>query len=296
VTATDQHLELTRLVIVPSDEWIKPISGWAFFLVESGYGYWRGFKGAKELAAGDLIAVSGYRPGTFLASQLGQLQLRYFVVNLHLLGGILTVAEQRRLVDLLEQENSLEGHYSGSHPMAEALVRLSSQVEALKRFEVCCRLLAYFAEFVRDFLPEAADREKPPKTCQDRFSQLVSKLPVAELLSRETGELARACACSPRHFNRLFRGHFGVSVRAKQVELRLQKAQRLLRESDNKIIDIALESGYHHLGLFNSVFKRKFGLTPSKWRQRNRIEARGELIGSRGRLNPKINSPRTAGS
>ena len=49
----------------------------------------------------------------------------------------------------------------------------------------------------------------------------------------------------------------------------MQRAQQLLVESEDKIINVALESGYRHLGLFNAMFKKRFGVTPSQWRQQN---------------------------
>ncbi|HEY6169550.1 MAG TPA: helix-turn-helix domain-containing protein, partial [Verrucomicrobiae bacterium] len=87
-----------------------------------------------------------------------------------------------------------------------------------------------------------------------------------ELLAAPVADLARACGCSVRHFNRLFRQRFGSSFHTHQRELRLQRARQLLRESDSKITEVALDSGFRHTGLFNTFFKRRFGVTPSAWR------------------------------
>ena len=91
----------------------------------------------------------------------------------------------------------------------------------------------------------------------------------AELAVRPLSQLAGELHCSERHFSRLFREEFRVSLRARQTELRLQRARQLLVESDAKIINVAYESGYRHLGLFNAMFKRRFGVTPSQWRHEN---------------------------
>jgi AraC-like DNA-binding protein len=34
------------------------------------------------------------------------------------------------------------------------------------------------------------------------------------------------------------------------------------------VVDIALASGYRSLSLFNSLFKKRFGISPSRWRAR----------------------------
>ena len=70
----------------------------------------------------------------------------------------------------------------------------------------------------------------------------------------------------------MFLKEFGVAFRARQIELRLQRALKLLVESNDKIIAIANDSGYRHIGLFNAMFKKRFGVTPSDWRQQNGIK------------------------
>ena len=93
-------------------------------------------------------------------------------------------------------------------------------------------------------------------------------MPDAEIINHSPEELARLCGCSPRHFNRLFRAHFAVSARARQTELRLLKARQLLCSTNEKIIQVALNCGYRSLSLFNSIFKKRFGVTPSGYRQK----------------------------
>ena len=95
-------------------------------------------------------------------------------------------------------------------------------------------------------------------------------MPDAELATRSLPELAVLLSCSERHFSRLFREQFGVPLRSRQTELRLQRASQLLADANSKIINVAYESGYRHLGLFNAMFKKRFGMTPSEWREQNR--------------------------
>ena len=81
------------------------------------------------------------------------------------------------------------------------------------------------------------------------------------------GDLADKFSCSRRHLNRLFHQHFGVSVAALRMEMRLLKAISLLRDPDIKIINVAEQCGFNHLGLFNTCFKRRFGTSPGQWRK-----------------------------
>ena len=90
------------------------------------------------------------------------------------------------------------------------------------------------------------------------------------MINHTPAQLASLCGCSGRHFNRLFRSCFGISVRARQTELRLLKARQLLTETEKKVLEIAVDSGYRNLSLFNLLFKRQFGMTPSETRRKAR--------------------------
>jgi AraC-like DNA-binding protein len=76
--------------------------------------------------------------------------------------------------------------------------------------------------------------------------------------------------CTPRHLSRIFRDVVGMSFRDKHAELRLHRACELLATSESKVVDVALESGYQSLSLFNQMFARRFGMSPGKWRQKRR--------------------------
>jgi len=69
--------------------------------------------------------------------------------------------------------------------------------------------------------------------------------------------------CSERHFGRPFHEEFGAPFHQRQIELRLLRDRQLLTNSDAKIVNVAYDSGYRHLGLFNTMFKKRFGMTPS---------------------------------
>jgi len=114
-----------------------------------------------------------------------------------------------------------------------------------------------------------------------RFEQVIERIPDSDLMTYPSDKLAEMCGCSARHFRRLFRKHFKTSIRAKQTELRLEKARQMLVETDEKVLSVAAECGYRHLGFFNAMFKKKFGLTPSEWRRQNVPAAKARHHGVR---------------
>ncbi len=92
------------------------------------------------------------------------------------------------------------------------------------------------------------------------------------MLEISFGELAKATHCTPRHLSRVFCELTGMSFRDKRAEIRLARARELLATSKSKVVEVALESGYKSLSLFNLMFTRRFGTSPGRWRQKYRID------------------------
>ncbi len=80
-------------------------------------------------------------------------------------------------------------------------------------------------------------------------------------------EAARETGLSESHFMKYFKGAMGMSFIEYLNDYRLVMAARLLRASDTSVLVIAEEVGYENLSYFNRVFKRKYHLTPSKYRK-----------------------------
>ena len=97
--------------------------------------------------------------------------------------------------------------------------------------------------------------------------QVFEKLSSSELLKLSVDELAGKFSCSRRHLNRLFHQHFGLSITALRMEIRLLKAVSLLRNPREKVINVAEQCGFNHLGLFNTCFKKRYGTSPGQWRK-----------------------------
>lgn len=87
---------------------------------------------------------------------------------------------------------------------------------------------------------------------------------VAEPL--ELRRLAKVAGLSPRQMNRLFREKLGQSVMRYYRELRLEKAQSLLRNSPLSLTEIALATGFASSAHFSRAYSARFGQPPSAYR------------------------------
>ncbi len=251
----------------PSGEWTPQHRGWMVARVAEGVGYWMQGGNVRELNVGDGF-VAGFNANVILrSSQLGPLKLQFFTVQPQYLNGVLTVAEAHQLEaapDSLLPQISI---FSAAEPVAQKFARLAEPAHA-DGLPARCALLQLWVGAVTGMMTSPVS-ESGVNKLHERFRQLVGKMTEAELAESSLPDIARQLHCSERHFSRIFREEFGVPFRARQIELRLQRARQLLAGSDAKIINVAYESGYRHLGLFNAMFKKRFGVTPGEWRQQN---------------------------
>jgi len=79
--------------------------------------------------------------------------------------------------------------------------------------------------------------------------------------------LAAQVKLSKFHFQRLFKKATGVSPSRYQLNLRMDAARRLLRETDKGVVDVGLEVGYANPSHFAQLFRRETGLSPSDYRR-----------------------------
>lgn len=79
-------------------------------------------------------------------------------------------------------------------------------------------------------------------------------------------DISDALGLSQSHFMKFFKNTMGSSYIDYLNDYRLTMASRLLLSSESTILTIAGEVGFDNLSYFNRVFKKKFGTTPSNYR------------------------------
>lgn len=98
-------------------------------------------------------------------------------------------------------------------------------------------------------------------------------MPALDIICREYSTpidlngLARACHLSPSHFRRTFRKLFGKSPLQFILNMRIQAAANLLKDSSLSVTEIALKCGFNEPNYFTRQFCQHIGVSPSEYRK-----------------------------
>lgn len=83
-------------------------------------------------------------------------------------------------------------------------------------------------------------------------------------------EIGKSVGLHPNYAMILFKKTFDTTINEYITQHRLYHAQRLLATTDDKILSIALDSGFATLSRFNEAFKSAFSCTPREYRSTHR--------------------------
>ena len=181
---------------------------------------------------------------------------------------------QTALLSPLEAGNLwFQRELRAGEPGNEALLRIldgvlracGEQYEGYE-LEVKARLLLLLSEGTHAGLLHSVDRPK-----RDYRTQLLREI-VAYLDENCTEplrltEVAQHFGMSPQYFCSFFKSHLGRSFVQHVNFLRIERASRLLRETDQPIMEIGFTVGFENFSYFIKRFRAVFGCTPSVYRK-----------------------------
>ncbi|QUI21220.1 helix-turn-helix transcriptional regulator [Vallitalea pronyensis] len=167
---------------------------------------------------------------------------------------------------LLEKLQLLDNvYYVGKHPLIEDLFSQMIRDLQMRRTaydDVCSgyliQLISSFSRWVREGVSLNFESE---------VYRVMIYLHEHYNKSHTTEALASRCNLSPYYFIHKFKKICGQSPQKYLTCIRIEKAKKMLVESDVQISDIAYVIGYKNPLYFSKTFKRYTGKTPSEYRR-----------------------------
>ncbi|WP_419874045.1 AraC family transcriptional regulator [Candidatus Pristimantibacillus sp. PTI5] len=164
-----------------------------------------------------------------------------------------------------EQEESCRRYFP---LLDEAVAELAAKPPAYQ-LVVKSKLHALFTLLSRTFLERqlAGKPAEPYFVNRDRFKRLLQRIEsdFCEKISIE--QAAKQVSLNPYHFCKLFKKLTGRTFVEYVNVSRMNEAERLLRESNDTITEIAAKVGCENPNYFTKLYKQYKGMTPSQARK-----------------------------
>ena len=266
----EPHLAVREISVLPGKEWVPGVAGWFMVRVEDGAGYWLEAKSSMELEVGTVLLIPGNGQGRVRASQLNGVSLNCFSVMPARLTGLITLGEQHFLKQAASRQEGTCRFFPAQSEVASKAAELCAernQGGILLRVKLLELFVEAFGTQWEQPMPKPMNAD-----ARERLQLFLRESPPDALLEISFTQLAEITRCTARHLSRIFYDLTGMSFRDKRAEIRLARARDLLATSESKVVEVALESGFKSLSLFNLMFVKRFGISPGRWRQKHGIK------------------------
>jgi len=258
------NLKLVRLKAL--EQWKRDLEAVSFIFPRAGLGHYTRAAIKQPLSPGDVFLLNGDCSANFCSAVGNEFAFWAFSIRVDHLFPLFATSEISLLQTVMDGLKSSR-FYPASTRIAQECHSLISNLPPQSNLDHRGQLLRLASLILNEEFKVAHQKRVGFVRTEDQLVQAFESLSTDEMLSLSVSDLAKRFSCSRRHLNRLFHQYFGFSVAALRIEMRLMKAVSLLRDSNAKVINVAEQCGFNHLGLFNTCFRRRFGTSPGQWRK-----------------------------
>lgn len=265
----DDHFKLRLVRLQPSEAWVnesRTEDEFTFVFLKGGAAQYVFPNATHRLMPGTVLVCNKHSVGRLQSEDKTESVFATFSVLFEHLFPLFSSNEIALLHNVMS--NFRAGRiFSATGAVASECHPLLESANTQPRLQQRGQLLRIVAAILADEFKNVHAQRSGLRWSEDHMIQVFERLSSSELLKLSVDELAARFSCSRRHLNRLFHQHFGLSITALRMEIRLLKAVSLLRNPREKVVNVADQCGFNHLGLFNTCFKKRYGASPGQWRK-----------------------------
>lgn len=134
------------------------------------------------------------------------------------------------------------------------------------------RALYLLAELLINFYRSLTPNKAHVTSLDKSILSICKEIQKNPTLNFTLSESAQKCHMSRTTFANRFKKEVGLSFIDYIHRIRLSKARDLLINTNHSITEIALQSGFQHLGHFHKAFKKMFLTSPKKFREWSQLK------------------------
>ena len=116
------------------------------------------------------------------------------------------------------------------------------------------------------------DGNVTPNPLYEKVCIIRERMRLAPQLDWNIGSISNELGISKSYLQKYYRSNFGVSIIDSLINMRIDMAKKLLRETDMTVTAIAGKCGYSSYIHFAKQFRKTVGYTPTGYRQQHRSE------------------------
>lgn len=150
--------------------------------------------------------------------------------------------------------------------MYSQLEKMNSTVSGnITQLEYYCRIFLFkiFTRYFSQIIPDSYIDKGIPEWLY-RLDIEMHKL---KNFSKDSQHMIHLSGKSHEHLSRMMKKHYGKTISEYINDLRLNYWANVLTNSDKPILDICFECGFQNVGWAYSLFKKKYGMSPLKYRK-----------------------------
>ena len=231
-------------------------------------------KKSCHFSAGDLTFIARNIPHTTYSAPGTQSRWTYLFVDPQELLDPLVGGFAKQASELLRKINTAlllpAGHSPSVSFYFDQICRAIQEKPANHHLKVRSDFLSMLIDLT-SILPAQASTPENPNPWESTTSTL-SIVPALEYIKQNymtsfsMDYLAELCGLSPTHFRRIFNLAMGRSPLEYLNTVRINKACYLLRSTEDSILNISEDVGFHSISSFNRYFSRMIGMSPREYR------------------------------
>lgn len=131
-------------------------------------------------------------------------------------------------------------------------------------------LILHFSDFLKrnciNPIPEFHQTELDARN-QERINEIIQIIKTHYAQPLSLSSLAEKMYFTPQYLSKFIKKNLGESFSRYLTNVRLQYAHTELIQTDNSIIEIALNNGFPNIASFNKAFREKYNKSPSTYKQ-----------------------------